>query len=314
MAEKIDPTELIENFDFGNFCFDGATNLPCDHCNFEKVSGIGTGNFSTVSQYLHKETGSRLALKKQRFSIEEHPKMDRVIGLEEIKLLQKTSECRHIVNFYGAYIHEGHIYIGEELMHDSMDQVLIRAARTETSLPEGLLRKIGLSVCLGLKFLLDINYMHRDIKPSNILMNHLGEFKLCDMGIAGDLAKGVDTQIGSKLYLPPERLTINPSAYTYTSDIWAFGMTLLELALGRHPYMKGHVAPSIFDIYQLASGNPPLPPTSRSMELQQLISVCLVKDPKDRPSYDGLLKTEFLAVAEDSFDVMEWYTAFSVEK
>ena len=316
MATNIDPAKLLEDFQLGDFCFDGATHLPCQHDNFERVHGIGSGNFGSVSRYKHKETGRQLALKKQRFSVEEHPKMDRVVGLEEVKLLQKSTLCDYIVNFYGAYLYEGHIYIGEELMRESLDSVMELATLRDTPLPEALLRKVAFSVCTALKFLLDINYMHRDIKPSNILLSNQGVFKLCDMGIAGDLAKGVDTQIGSNLYVPPERITASaPSPYTYTSDVWALGMTVLELALGKHPYVTGKSPPNIFDIYQYALGSPPEPPAARSQELQAFVTLCLLKEQAKRPSYEALLKTAFLESAEsDAFDVIHWLDSLSSEK
>ena len=315
MASNIDPIKLLEDFQLGDFCFDGATHLPCQHDNFERVQGIGSGNFGSVSKYKHKETGSQLALKKQRFSVDEHPKMDRVVGLEEVKLLKKSTQCKYIVNFYGAYLYEGHIYIGEELMRDNLNHVLEIATDRDTILPEPLLRKVCFSVCTALKFLLDINYMHRDIKPSNILLSNQGMFKLCDMGIAGDLIKGVDTQIGCKLYLPPERLTISPSSYTYKSDIWALGMTMLELASGKHPYVKGKSEPTLFEIYGYALAKPPEPPANRSEELQTFISACLCKDPPQRPGYGELLETAFLINAEtEPFDVIKWFEDLCKEK
>ena len=315
MANQLDPCVLLEELELGDFCFDGTTHVPCQHDNFKRLLGIGEGNFGSVSMYEHKESGSKLALKKQPFSLEEHPKMDRVIGLEEIKLLQKSSQCQFIVNFYGAYIYEGHIYIGEELMESSLKEVLTRATQLNLLLPEPLLKKIGFSVCTALNFLLGIKYMHRDIQPANILFSSEGVFKLCDMGIAGDLSKGVDTQIGCKLYLPPERLTTAPSAYTYKSDIWALGMTVLELAIGKHPYVKGDTSPSIFEIYGLAMGDPPEPPATLSTDLQTFITQCLLKDPLKRPDYPQLLESPFLELAEsDPFVTMDWYRALQAEK
>ena len=315
MANNIDPAKLLEDFQLGDFCFDGATHLLAQHDNFERMQCIGAGNFGTVSQYKHKATGSQLALKKQRFSVEEHPKMDRVVGLEEVRLLQKSTQCQYIVDFYGAYLYEGHIYIGEELMRDNLNHVLEVATQRDAGLPEPLLRKVGFSVCTALKFLLEINYMHRDIKPSNILLSNEGVFKLCDMGIAGDLVKGVDTQIGCKLYLPPERITTTPSCYTYTSDIWALGMTMLELSLGKHPYVKGKSEPTIFEIYGYALGKPPEPPSDRTPELQAFISVCLQKEQAKRPSYGVLLKMGFLENAEsDPFHVISWFESLCNEK
>jgi serine/threonine protein kinase len=70
-----------------------------------------------------------------------------------------------------------------------------------------------------------------DVKPSNILINKLGEIKLCDFGIAGELVNSfLATDIGCKPYLAPER--INPiktgAKYDQRSDVWSYGITMVH--------------------------------------------------------------------------------------
>ena len=70
------------------------------------------------------------------------------------------------------------------------------------------------------------------MKPSNILINKLGEIKLCDFGIAGELVNSfLATDIGCKPYLAPER--INPvqsgAKYDQRSDVWSYGITMVRL-------------------------------------------------------------------------------------
>ena len=45
--------------------------------------------------------------------------------------------------------------------------------------------------------------MHRDVKPSNILIDWLGNIKLCDFGISGQLidSRGTTMSTGSVAYL-----------------------------------------------------------------------------------------------------------------
>ena len=42
------------------------------------------------------------------------------------------------------------------------------------------------------------------------------------------------TFVGTACYMAPERLS--GGAYSYSADIWSFGLILLELLLGRYPY------------------------------------------------------------------------------
>lgn len=41
-------------------------------------------------------------------------------------------------------------------------------------------------------------------------------------------------QVGTVTYMSPER--IKGDEYSYDSDMWSLGLTLVECALGRYPY------------------------------------------------------------------------------
>ena len=78
------------------------------------------------------------------------------------------------------------------------------------------------------------------MKPSNILINKLGEIKLCDFGIAGELVNSfLATDIGCKPYLAPER--INPiktgAKYDQRSDVWSYGITMVCLHMHIHVFI-----------------------------------------------------------------------------
>jgi mitogen-activated protein kinase kinase len=76
-----------------------------------------------------------------------------------------------------------------------------------------------------------------DIKPGNILFCKNGQVKIADFGVAGEFGtRGTAwTFIGTSLYMAPERFT--GQSYTINSDVWSLGVSLLEVAQHRHPYM-----------------------------------------------------------------------------
>jgi serine/threonine protein kinase len=82
-----------------------------------------------------------------------------------------------------------------------------------------------------------VQVVHRDIKPSNLLLNSAGEVKISDFGVSGQLASSVSnclSWVGTVTYMSPER--IKGDSYSFDSDLWSMGLTLLECALGRFPY------------------------------------------------------------------------------
>jgi tetratricopeptide (TPR) repeat protein len=86
--------------------------------------------------------------------------------------------------------------------------------------------------------------VHRDIKPSNVLVRSDGQVKLLDFGIAklldGEAERGEATLLtregGSALtleYAAPEQVTGGP--ITTATDVYALGILLHVLLVGRHP-------------------------------------------------------------------------------
>ncbi|KAH7446142.1 hypothetical protein KP509_01G041200 [Ceratopteris richardii] len=76
--------------------------------------------------------------------------------------------------------------------------------------------------------------LHQDLKSSNVLLNHDLQPLLADYGLMGLLFRSVVETPG---YTPPEFACLSNSLRRYTekTDVYAFGVVLLELLTGKDP-------------------------------------------------------------------------------
>jgi len=132
------------------------------------------------------------------------------------------------------------MYIVLEYMDGgSLADVLIATQLTGSGAPSELvLGRIAAKTLAGLNYLhRERHQVHRDIKPGNILLNSRGEIKISDFGLSAELDSTKEmcaTFIGTHAYMSPERLGGKP--YSFASDIWSLGITLIECAIGQFPY------------------------------------------------------------------------------
>ena len=141
-------------------------------------------------------------------------------------------------------------------------------------------------VASGLAYLDSKGLVHRDVKPHNIMMTHMGQIKLADLGIVKEkeantriTADGIS--IGSPHYISPEQAL--GEEVDIRSDFYSLGASLYHMIVGQYPY-TGKSGPEI--LYQQVHSPPPNPKRVRhdvSPETSQLIMNMMAKDPADRP-------------------------------
>ena len=82
--------------------------------------------------------------------------------------------------------------------------------------------------------------VHRDIKPSNIVIDHYGNIKLTDFGIAGPPGNKDDGIEGTPNYLAPE--IINGEAVDGRADIYALGVLAFYILTKSVPFSASTLA------------------------------------------------------------------------
>ncbi len=158
------------------------------------------------------------------------------------------------------------------------------------------LLKIGIQISDALEKAHRQRLVHRDLKPGNIMLTKSGA-KLLDFGLARPVGMGATpgvsqtptmtrpltaegSIVGTFHYMAPEQLEgAEPEPRT---DLWALGVTLYEMATGRHAF-EGRTQASLIsaimkdELRPLAEIQPLTPPG-----LDRVIRQCLAKDPEER--------------------------------
>ncbi|CAF1440946.1 unnamed protein product [Rotaria sp. Silwood1] len=213
----------------------------------------------------------------------------------DLKTIRAVGSCNfpHVIKFYAGLIDkkESQVVICMEACDTSMEKFYVEMHKMkETKYLDLLLRRMINHIVDALQFLKSKGILHRDVKPSNILVKKDPViFKICDFGISGQLTNSVAHTMmkGTQVYLAPERIDANqaPEGYGIRSDMWALGLSTLEIATGQHPFATMNA----LGIMSKISSWVPEPPSNVSIELQQLIVWLLRIKQVDRPAtYDEI--------------------------
>ena len=137
---------------------------------------------------------------------------------------------------------------------------------------------IGQQLCDGLAAAHAVGILHRDLKPANVLIDQDGLVQITDFGIAITRDNAANpSQIGTPRYMAPEQLDAAGAPLSERTDIYALGLILYELLVGRPAY----------DLRPVGQRQPPRPSTlitDVDRGLERAIVKAMSHDPRDRPA------------------------------
>jgi tetratricopeptide (TPR) repeat protein len=197
---------------------------------------LGEGNFGKT--YLAKDRNSHncLCLIKQLDPKQADIETAKKLFQREVEVLKSLTKEQQIPKFFNYFEQDGQYYLVEEYINGTtLDKSLKRKWKQEEVID--FLQQI----LLILQPLHQQNIIHRDIKPTNIIQKYQEhKFVLIDFGAVKKIddrdsssqQQKPGTAIGSYDYAPPEQMQGNPQL---NSDIYALGMTAIQLLSGIHP-------------------------------------------------------------------------------
>ncbi|RWR93499.1 rust resistance kinase Lr10-like protein [Cinnamomum micranthum f. kanehirae] len=131
--------------------------------------------------------------------------------------------------------------IYEFMPHESLEKYIFSKSSSGYILGWEKLQNIAIGVARGIEYLhqgCDQRILHFDIKPHNILLDQNFNPKISDFGLAklcskGQSAVSMTNARGTMGYIAPEVFSRNFGNVSYKSDVYSYGMLLLEMVSGR---------------------------------------------------------------------------------
>jgi [mitogen-activated protein kinase] kinase 5 len=255
---------------------------------YELLQRVGCGSFGEVFKARHVRNNSLAAIKVVKLEGDEN-----FVHIQQEILVLKDCTHPNIISYFSSYLKREKLWIVMEYCAGGSLQDIYQMSGPLLELQIAFVCRETLK---GLQYLHRRGKIHRDIKGANILLTQNGEVKLADFGVAAQITATIGKRksfIGTPYWMAPEVASVERlGGYGFECDIWAVGITAIELA---------ELQPPLFDLHpmqvlQLMTRSGYKPPRLKdkskwSSTMHDFVKCCLTKSPKKRPTPDKLLNT-----------------------
>jgi len=218
---------------------------------YRKIEKIGEGTYGIVYKARDLANGEVVALKKIRLEAEDEGIPGTAI--REISLL-KELQHPNIVRLYDVVHTPNRLTLVFEFLDLDLKKYLDAIG---VGVDLRMLKQLLFQLVRGIAYCHQHKVLHRDLKPQNLLINHEGELKLADFGLArsfGVPVRQYTHEVVTLWYRSPDVLLGN-RRYTTPVDIWSIGCILAEMHNGRPLFPGTNDADQLDHIFR-ALGTP----------------------------------------------------------
>lgn len=222
-----------------------------DSGRYQLLNPLGSGAFGVVYRSRERIPNStRTILRAIKVSPIPPTKTSRWLHqAREASLHKVASPHPNVVTLYRVFRDRDYVYFVMEYCAGGDLFKIVKKQRT-LARNDALLRNVFLQILDGVEGCHAKGVYHRDIKPENIFVNEsLTQVYVGDFGLATHMTQSTSFNTGSKQYMSPECVDCGDSLYPYEtqrSDVWALGITLLQLATGRVSWHKATMEDQFF--------------------------------------------------------------------
>lgn len=262
-----------------------SSEAPAPGRGYTKIREIGSGSYGKAVLVQDREN------KRYVMKIIDMSRMDSKQRKDAINEVRVLSSLKHpyIVSYRESFTeHKNLAIVMDYADGGDLHQRIQRTREANKTFPEEKILRWATEATLALKYLHDKHVLHRDLKSQNLFLTSQDRLRIGDFGISKVLESTVafaKTTIGTPYYLSPEICLEKP--YTFSSDVWALGCVLYEMAALRVPFD----ATSLQSLVQkITRGPTPAIPSSYSPELRQLCGDLLHREQTSRPSGQEILQ------------------------
>ncbi|GAB5358720.1 hypothetical protein AAMO2058_000482900 [Amorphochlora amoebiformis] len=197
---------------------------------FQVFRTLGRGGFGSVKACRKRDCGSLYAMKiinKKRVKSKNALKN----VMEERNVLVLIQNNPFITNLKYALQDEDNLYFIMDLMLGGDLKFHLINSHHFT---EERARFYAAQVLLGLEHIHAHGVIYRDLKLENVLLDHWGNARLSDLGLAVVTDKPIKGYAGTPGYTAPEMIANH--RYTNAVDIFSFGVMLYRMMCGSKPF------------------------------------------------------------------------------